>query len=503
MSVNYDVIIIGAGIGGLTTAALLQESGLKTLTIEQHSKPGGSCSNFKKKGYTFDAGASLFYGFGDKEHGGTLNLHSRLFDRLGISFKTIHDPIQINYHLPNNFNVCTHYDQKKFLDELIKRFPDEATGIRQFYSELDEVYSVIGSFPAGSLENLSHLLWIGQRYPSKVFKLIVQTFKNMGETARKYIKNEELLKFIDIEAYAWAVRDAESTPFVNAGICLADRHHGGIHYPIGGSGTIGEKLVEGIRKFGGDVVFGVSVEKILSEGKTVTGVKLQNGKEIFAKSVVSNATVWDTFQRLLPNSNFDSQAYSFDRAPSWFQLYLGVESDAIPEGFNVHHIIVDDWNTYKTEGGTVYFSCPSVLDRTIVPEGKHMLHLFTTSNASDWKKPNPKDPKYLAQKEALANKLIKKIERILPGVSEKIDFKLSASPLTHERYLNRVQGTYGPLFRKGQYVLEKPQNRTPYKNLFHVGDSCFPGQGVIAVTYSGISCADIVLKIFNKRFRYL
>jgi len=499
----YDAIIIGAGIGGLTTASLLQESGLNTLTVEQHTKPGGSCSYFNKKGYKFDAGASLFYGFGDNEHGGTLNLHSRLFDRLGLKLQTIHDPIQIHYHLPNNFNVCTHYNQEKFLGELIKRFPEEENGIKKFYSELDDVYQVIGSFPAGSLENLGHLLWIGKRHPKKVVELILHTFKNMGQTARKYIKNEELLKFIDIEAYSWAVRDASSTPFVNAGICLADRHHGGIHYPVGGSGAIPQALVEGIKKFGGEVVLGVKVKEILTDGKKAIGVRLESGKEIFAKTIISNATVWDTFQTLLPNSTFKDTNYRFDLAPSWFQLYLGIDASVVQKNFNVHHILVDDWNSYQQEAGTVYFSCPSILDKSVAPKGKHLLHVFTTSNFSEWKKSGTQDNAYLEQKEKLASLLIQKIERILPGVSNHIELQYSASPITHQKYLNRYKGTYGPLFRKGQYVLEKPQNHTPYKNLFHVGDSCFPGQGVIAVTYSGISCADIVLKHFKKRFRYL
>ncbi len=499
----YDAIIIGAGIGGLTTAALLQESGLKTLTIEQHSKPGGSCSYFKKKGYKFDAGASLFYGLGNNEDGGMLNLHTRLFNRLGLQLESIHDPIQIHYHLPNNFNVCTHYEKEKFLNELINRFPDEKKGIIQFYKELDEVYQVIGSFPAGSLENLSHLLWIGKRHPIKVIKLIRQTFKNMGQTARTYIKNDELLKFIDIEAYAWAVRDALSTPFVNAGICLADRHHGGIHYPIGGSGAIAQTLVDGIKKFGGEVALGVKVEQILTDGKTAKGVRLKSGKEIHAKTVISNATVWDTFETLLPTSNFKPEKYRFDQAPSWFQIFLGIDDSIVPEDFNVHHIIVDDWDKYQQEGGTIYFSCPSILDPSLAPEGKHLLHVFTNSQFSDWDNARPHSHGYEQKKKMLTEVIISKIEKLLPGVSQHIDLCITASPSTHERYLNRRQGTYGPLFRKGQYVLEKPQNHTPFKNLFHVGDSCFPGQGVIAVTYSGISCADIVLKSQGKKLKYL
>ncbi|ACF13725.1 FAD dependent oxidoreductase [Chloroherpeton thalassium ATCC 35110] len=504
MTQKYDAIIVGAGIGGLTTAALLQHAGLRTLTIEQHYLPGGSSSFFKKRGYTFDAGASLFYGFGSYETGGTLNLHRRIFDRLGIEVKTIPDPVQIHYHLPNDFEIRTHYDKERFLTELIARFPREASGIRKFYQELEDVFNVIGSFPAGSLENLEHLMFIGVRHPLKVLKLMVQTMKNMGKTARKYIRNQELLKFIDIESYAWAVRDALATPLVNAGICLADRHHGGINYPVGGSGSIANALVKGIRHFGGEVLLGKRVAEIITRNGKAFGVKLSDGTEYFSRVVVSNATVWDTFNSLIKEKRFRVDNSKFDIAPSWLQLHLGVKKSLIPEKFNVHHIIVEDWETYDNIGGTIYFSAPTILDPTCAPDGKHVLHVFTTALASDWQKPVSKnDTDYLAAKEAQANQLIRRTERLLPGLSDAIDLKLIASPHTHERYLSRYLGSYGPLLRKGQYVLEKPQNFTPVRNLYHVGDSCFPGQGVIAVTYSGVSCANLICKKLGTRFQYL
>ncbi|NTV93230.1 MAG: amine oxidase, partial [Chlorobiaceae bacterium] len=78
-----------------------------------------------------------------------------------------------------------------------------------------------------------------------------------------------------------------------------------------------------------------------------------------------------------------------------------------------------------------------------------------------------------------------------------------ASPRTHERYLNRYKGSYGPLLWPGQNVLQKPQNRTRVKNLFAAGDSTFPGQGVIAVTYSGVSCASYIARQMGKPLEYL
>ncbi|KER09170.1 MAG: amine oxidase [[Candidatus Thermochlorobacteriaceae] bacterium GBChlB] len=503
MSSPVDVIVIGAGIGGLTVAALLQHAGLQTLTFEQHTVGGGSASLFRKKGYTFDAGASMFYGFGKNDQSGSLNLHRRIFDRLGVEVRVVPDPVQIHYHLPNDFQVATYYDREKFLNELIERFPSEAKGIRAFYDELDKVFQIISAFPAGSLEDIGHLTKLAFKYPKKVFNLALQTFKSMGGEARKFIKNEELLRFIDIECESWALQDASATPFVNAGICLADRHHGGINYPIGSSGAIANALVDGIRKFGGKVRFAAPVDEILMKNGSAVGVRLQNGEEHFAKAIVSNATIWDTFGNLVKDDRYKVDESRFEVAPSWFQLHLGVDARIFPEGFHVHHIIVEDWNTYRDIGGTIRFSAPSLLDRTCAPDGKHVLHVFTTGVAEQWNKRFPKDPDYEAMKQRYADDLIRRTEKILPGLSGAIELQYIATPLTHKRYLKRYLGSYGPLLKKGQIVLQKPQNSTPVKNLYAVGDSCFPGQGVIAVTYSGVSCAHLISKKFGLKFEYL
>ncbi|NTW63446.1 MAG: amine oxidase, partial [Chlorobiaceae bacterium] len=396
-----------------------------------------------------------------------------------------------------------HYSRKAFLESLQDRFPHEAEGIIRFYDELEAVYDILSSLPAGSLEDVMHLAQVGTSYPGKTFALALKTFRSMGKTARKFIRDEELLSFIDIESYSWAVQNALSTPLVNAGICLADRHHGGINYPVGGSGVIAEALVRGIEKFGGAIRYRSEVTEILVEGGTACGVKLANGESCYADVIVSNATVWDTFNRLVPDPRYRVAEEKFLRAPSWFQLYLGVDGSVIPEGFHVHHILVDDWKTYDQTGGTIYFSAPTILDPSLAPPGKHIVHAFVTAETSEWESFQKSDGQYRRAKEDFARTVIARTEKILPGLAGSIELQVLASPRTHERYLNRYKGSYGPLLWPGQNVLQKPQNRTRVKNLFAAGDSTFPGQGVIAVTYSGVSCASYIARQMGKPLEYL
>jgi len=495
---STDVIVIGSGIGGLTAAALLQERGISTLVLEKNRYPGGSCSSFERDGYRFDAGASVFYGFGANGSSGTLNLHTRIFRKLGVEVRTIPDPVQIHYHLPNGFTIAAGYDRKAFLEALCSKFPHEAYGIKNFYSELDEVYDILSSLPAGSLEDVTHLLSVGGRYPLKTVSLALKTFLSMGKRARRYLRDEELLHFIDIEAYSWAVQNAMATPLVNAGICLADRHFGGINYPVGGSGAIPAALCKGFEKFGGMLRYQAEVTEILLENGEARGVRLADGSEHFAKIVISNATIWDTFNRLVPDVRHRVEDDRFLQAPSWFQLFLGVDASVIPAGFDVHHILVDDWKSYDTLGGTIYFSSPTILDPSLAPKGKHIVHAFVTDKVESWQHCKRGSGDYRAAKDEMAAAIIARTERILPGLSKAIEVKVLATPLTHQRYLNRHEGSYGPLLKAGQNVLQKPQNKTPIKNLFLTGDSTFPGQGVIAVTYSGVSCASYIARKFGK-----
>ena len=495
---SADVIVIGSGIGGLTAAALLQERGISTLVFEKNRYPGGSCSSFQRQGYRFDAGASVFYGFGDNSTSGTLNLHTRIFRKLGVEVQTIFDPVQIHYHLPNGFALPAYYDRHAFFDALAARFPHEAEGIKNFYRELTEVYEILSSMPAGSLEDVMHLLSVGAANPLKTVALALKSFRSMGKTARRYIHDEELLRFIDIEAYSWAVQDAVATPLVNAGICLADRHFGGINYPVGGSGAIPAALVRGIEKFGGRICYQAEVAEILTENGEARGVRLADGTEHSAKAVISNATVWDTFNRLITDERYRVDEKKFLRAPSWFQLFLGVDASVIPAGFHVHHILVDDWKSYNKHGGTIYFSAPTILDPSLAPAGKHIVHAFVTGEVEQWEHYERGSQAYLDAKEAYAAMIISRTESILPGLSKAVELKVLATPLTHERYLNRFKGSYGPLLKPGQNILQKPQNSTPIKNLFAAGDSTFPGQGVIAVTYSGVSCASYIARKFGK-----
>ncbi|AUC59900.1 prolycopene isomerase CrtH [Cyanobacterium sp. HL-69] len=485
---KYDVIVIGSGIGGLVTATQLAAKGIKVLVLERYLIPGGSAGYFEREGYRFDVGASMIFGFGTE---GTTNLLTRALDAVDMNMETYADPVQIHYHLPDNLDLKVHRDYDKFLQELYARFPDEEEGIKKFYDECWKVFNCLNTMELLSLEEVGYLTRVFFQHPLACLGLVKYLPLNVGDIARKHIRNPELLKFIDMECYCWSVVPADKTPMINAGMVFSDRHYGGINYPKGGVGQIALKLVEGLENHGGEIHYGARVTEIVTEGNCAIAVRLADGTEYQAERIVSNATRWDTFEKLIEKEKPAKEKRwenNYKQSPSFLSLHLGVNAKVLPHGTECHHIILENWSNLEAEQGTIFVSIPTLLDPSLAPEGYHIIHTFTPSYIDYWKGLSGEQYEY--KKEEAAGRLIERLEKIFPGLDVGLDYMEIGTPRTHRRFLNRDNGTYGPIpRRKLKGLLSMPFNRTAIKNLYCVGDSTFPGQGLNAVAFSGFSCA--------------
>ena len=504
---TWDVIVIGSGIGGLVTASQLAAKGAKVLVLERYLIPGGSGGSFKRQGYTFDVGASMIFGFGQKGH---TNLLTRALADVGEQCTTIPDPAQLEYHLPGGLTVAVDRDYEGFIAALTARFPHEAKGIRAFYDTCWQVFNCLDAMPLLSLEDPAYLAKVFFKAPLACLGLARWLPVNVGSVARAHIQDPDLLRFIDMECFCWSVMPADRTPMINAGMVFSDRHAGGINYPQGGVGVIAGKLVAGLERHGGAIRYKARVVKVLLEEGRAVGVRLAGGEVLHARRVVSNATRWDTFgdpdgagqrpredsgmpsQTLIDGANTPAAERTWRRrykpSPSFLSLHLGVRADLIPPGTHVHHLLLERWEEIEAEQGTVFVSMPSLLDPSLAPEGHHIVHTFTPSSMEAWSGLSP--TAYAAKKEADANRLIARLEAILPGLAGAITHREVGTPRSHRRFLGRSGGSYGPIpAMRLPGLLPMPFNRTGINGLYCVGDSCFPGQGLNAVAFSGFACA--------------
>ena len=168
------------------------------------------------------------------------------------------------------------------------------------------------------------------------------------------------------------------------------------------------------------------------------------------------------------------------------------------QGTECHHIIVEEWDKMQDPHGTLFVSVPSLLDPSVCPEGTHGVHIFTPDWADNWKGMSSQE--YEQKKEEVADQLVQRLEKFFPGLQEATIFREVGSPRTHRKFLNRADGSYGPIpARRPLGMLGMPFNRTAVKGLYCVGDSTFPGQGVNAVVFSGFGCAHRVLCDLGKQ----
>ncbi|MBE9126528.1 MULTISPECIES: carotenoid isomerase [unclassified Coleofasciculus] len=486
---EFDAIVIGSGIGGLVAATQLAAKGAKVLVLERYLIPGGSAGYFERQGYRFDVGASMIFGFGTD---GTTNLLTKALEAVNVSLETMPDFVQIHYHLPEGLELKVHRDYEKFLQELIAQFPQEGQGIRQFYDECWKVFNCLNVMELLSLEEVRYLRRVFFQHPLACLGLVKYLPQNAGDIARKYIRDPQLLKFIDMECYCWSVVPAERTPMINAGMVFSDRHYGGINYPKGGVGQIAQKLVEGLEKAGGQIRYQARVTEILIENGKAVGVQLADGNVYQAKRIISNATRWDTFEKLLPPEQMPASEKKwqqrYQKSPSFLSLHLGVEASVLPVGTECHHILLEDWENMEDAEGTIFVSIPTLLDPDLAPRGYHIVHTFTPSWMEDWQGLSVRE--YEQKKEDTTGRIIERLENIFPGLDAGLDYMEVGTPRTHRRFLGREDGTYGPIpRRKLRGLLGMPFNRTAIPGLYCVGDSTFPGQGLNAVAFSGFACA--------------
>jgi prolycopene isomerase len=247
------------------------------------------------------------------------------------------------------------------------------------------------------------------------------------------------------------------------------------------------------------------VTAVLVENGQAVGVRLANGEELRARRIVSNATRWDTFadrtasaasrgpvQPLVDAAHTPAAEATWRRrykpSPSFLSLHLGIDAAIVPSDFHCHHLLLERWDAMEAEQGTVFVSMPTLLDPSLAPAGHHILHTFTPSAMEAWQGLSPSA--YRAKKEADAARLIARLERLLPGLAGAIRHREVGTPRSHRRFLGRMGGTYGPI-PAGRLpgLLPMPFNRTGLAGLYCVGDSCFPGQGLNAVAFSGFACA--------------
>lgn len=530
---KYDVIIIGAGLSGLSAASLLAKRGLKVVVVEQGSEPGGSCGIFKRHGAVFDQGAAMLYGFGEKG----FNAHRFLFNCLEESFEVVKHELLYVVHY-NGKKIRFWSDVEQFIEELSQAFPKEKENILRFYKEMQKMYSHVMSEspnyttpdetnPKDALRNII-------KHPISYLKFLSYLNISTEKLLKQYFESPEILKFFDKLTSTYCYATIEEAPAILASVMFIDNHEGGSYYPAGSTLFLPGKMEKVIEEYDGEMRYGSLVKEILFEhntcahpfkiygesnisdggyfydanGEKIIGVLLENGEKLYADQIIYSGTVWNLYEELLPRHVITEKEYLWakNQVPTYpsVVLYALVDSAVIPAGTRPIEMLAANPDAIDESEITVYIM--SIDDHTLCSKYQHTVVAIGPS-FRQWKMED--ESLYEAQKQEEMDRMISCLSRYFPDFEAGLLYCELATPKTIERYTLKNGGAAaGPKQMLGQHMLMRQSIKTRWKGLYCCGDSTAMGTGTPTVTTSSIAAANAVLKkrgikpyVWNKNMR--
>ena len=491
-----DFIIIGSGIGGLSCAALLAHYGFKVTVCESHSIAGGAAHSFERRGFIFDSGPSLYSGL---SYSPSLNPLKQVLDILEEPLPCVQYDTWGCCLPEGNFKTSVGADQ---FCEVLGQLRGE-TAVAE-WRNLQQVMKPLGravvAIPSASFRFDGNALFtMGRFLPDALLQgsNFLKLTGSFGDIADTVISDPFIRNWLDLLSFLLSGLPAKGTSAAEMAFMFADwyRPEVMLDYPLGGSGALVKALVRGLEKFGGQISYSSHVKEIVVENKRVLGVRLSTGETILAKEgVISNASIWDTLKLMPPHAVADKWRSKREQTPacdSFLHLHLGIDGTNLPKDLACHYIIVNDWSKgINAPQNVVLVSIPSLLDPKLAPPGKQTIHVYTPGNEPYglWEGMKRDSLTYQQQKKERAEVMWQALERIIPDIRSRCEVTLIGTPLTHERFLRRSQGSYGPAIAAGKELFPGP--KTPLSGLWCCGDSTFPGIGLPAVAASGMMVAN-------------
>jgi len=486
------VVVIGAGIGGLTAAALLARRGYQVLVLDQAIVPGGCASTFKRKGFTFDVGATQVAGL---EPGG---IHHRIFAELEIDLPeaTPCDPACAVYLPGESQPINVWRDRQKWQAERARQFP----GSDRFWQLIDNLFQASWAFqardPVLPPRNIWDLCQLMQAVRPGTLITLPYTFLTVGDALRGHGLEDDwrLRTFLDLQLKLYSQVDAEETALLYAATALSvSQSPQGLSHLHGSMQVLSDRLVEALEKYGGKLLMRHSVEKILVENGKVKGVLVrnQNNKEVRtepADEIVANVTVQNLVQLLGKNApqDYKQRIDKLPEASGAFVVYLGVDETAIPLGCPPHLQFMYDPKGPIGENNSLFVSVSRPGDGR-APEGKATIIASSFVDPKPWWRSEDSED-YETMKKKYTQEAIARLGQFFYLTPETILHQEAATPRTFARYTARDRGIVGGIGQRvstfGPFGFA---NRTPVKNLWLVGDSTHPGEGTAGVSYSALT----------------
>jgi all-trans-retinol 13,14-reductase len=505
---EWDAIVIGSGMGALTTAAMLSlHADMRVLMLERHYVAGGFTHSFHRPGYDWDIGLHYI--------GQVQNPRwdvRKAFDHLtncGVRWAAMPDVFDRAIINGRSFDFVTGVEP--FRHKLKEYFPNETDAIDKYlrairaanrWSKLyyaEKVIPAPAANVAGSMLRAPYLRW-AKRTTLDVLQSITS--------------NAELIGLLTAQWGDYGLPPGESSFAIHA--TIVDHYMKGASYPVGGASTIAAAILPQIERSGGCVVTSAEVDSILLSGDTATGVRMADGRELHAPLIVSDAGAANTFNRLIAKDlpildSFRAGLHGLKPSTAHLSLYLGLDQTAEELGLagtnlwiypsydhdqNVLRFALDSTAPFPA----VYISFPSAKDPDFVRRhpGKGTIEAITMLpyeafaqwGDARWKS---RGLEYEQLKQQFAARLLEEIERQVPAVRGHVGHVELSTPVSTRHFMNYEQGEiYGIAATPKRYAFRELGARTPIRNLFLSGQDV-ASLGVVGALYGGVISASAAL----------
>lgn len=498
----FDALVIGSGMGGMTTAACLAKLGKRVLVLEQHYLPGGFTHTFTRKGYTWDVGV---HAVGEVTHH---SLTGRLLAKLtdGRLQWTSLGEVYDRFHLPDGSVVGFPDTPEGLRDALVEAVPGSEEVVREY---LEEVRLVARNMRGYYLARLAPA-WAGSVAELALARNARGSFSQTVTDVLDRLTQDPKLRLLLVAQWGYyGVKPSEASFAIQA---LVTKHFShGAYYPVGGSQRIATELLETVRRAGGHTMIKADVAQILVEDGRAVGVRLADGREVRAPTVISAAGVVSTVTRMLPpdlrEESWVQQVEPLPSAAAHVCLYLGFKGDIREAGasaanewfYETLDLDADAWEVAPGDVdrcGVLYCSFPSLKDpeHDPGPEVRHTGEVvtfvpwerFAPWSGTPWRK---RGADYEAFKEELKTTLLRQFFERMPALEPLLDYAELSTPLSTETFVRPMRGSiYGLQPTPDRFANKWLRPRSPVPGLFFSGSEVAT-VGVIGAMMGGVLAA--------------
>jgi len=485
--VERRAVVVGAGLAGLTAAALLQRRGVPVTLLESHALPGGCAGWFRRGAFQFAVGATIATGF---EPGG---LHEVVYRELGLQPEVTELPFCYDVALPSR-TVRVWNDRARWREELRRCFGRSEARDR-FWDQVESTARATRNASAGvpampidaprdlldlalggikNLSSLAALPWFGSTVDD------VMRSCGLDDAEHRTMCRAQILDAMQSET--------DACPFPNGALAL-EVYRYGCQYVQGGMGRIARDLLKAFLRDGGQAHFRRSAVALEVDGGRVVGVRDERG-EVHRGDVLC-ALPGDATQALLPSAwQAPLQERSRRAGLGWgaVVLYLEVDERPLPEGHPPFVMAVGDSARPLHDGNSIFISTSPADDATRAPPGKRAITISTHVDAEAWW--GLDEGVYMQRRDALQREMLSLADRAVPGLLRGVERVLPATPRTFHKFTQRPLGRVGGV----PQTLETANfralgHRGELPGLWHAGDCVFPGQGAVGVTLGAMVAA--------------